>query len=1243
MANKPTYSELQDTIHQLQQELAVVRRDFNYKTILDNSYDVVWAIDLQFQFTYISPSMQHYLGYQKHEFSSLSFNKLVAPGMKEYIEDTFNKILSSEIDPDNLSDSRLRLDVMFIRKNRTSVWGELIASPIVNTEDKITGITGTIRDISNRKQREISIRQSNAEKNALFSAIIDVIIVFDNNGRYLKISPEKPKITYKPVYDIIGNTVYDVLPSEVAGQFITAISNCLQNKKTVPIQYKLEIKGHELWFDGRISPVNDETVVFVGRDITRHKKNEEQIKKSEEKLKAIFANSIQSFILLDANYHIQAFNEIASQTTKYFFGETLKEGQTILKYVVDKDVFEENYRKALSGKKITIEAKRNYPKKRDIWQEFQYAPVYDSNNNISGVFFTINDISKRKQAEEQRLESDANMRAVFENSHLIYILIDEKYHVKTFNQLAYETVFRLTKQELAVNQICYEILPFENKTNLIRNFKQALSGRKIKQERRYETSDNKILWYEVVYNPAYSAQDKLIGIAYSVLDITRRKQNEQKIREQFEAIQKQKIEIETINAELYTANEELHASNEELYTTNEELNHLNQNLEESQEKLSESEEKFRNIVQQSCDGIVIVNTLGNVIEWNAGMEDITGYKKEEVINCPVWDIQALLSFKENKEELTRKIKMQVQAGMKKTEAKWLNTLDEIEIKHKNGDSVIIQTVVFPIETSHGIMLGAVCRDITAQKNAENALKESELRFRSFIVNSSDGMLLLDETATVVQWNKGMEAITNMLETEIINEKIWDLKVQVLPVDKNQDVKQTIKKALTTGEARWFNKVVEKRIETKYANRFIQAVLFPVKTSKGYMIGGIFRDITAQKKAQEENNYLAAIVQATEDHATIKDLNLRVIAANKAVIEAAGKKTMQDVIGKTDVEIFGDNEVTRTYMEDDLRAQKLKKGEFIEKEEFFINSDGTKNYSFVKKFPVFNNEGELIATANISRNIDQWKKAQKALRESEQKLRELNITKDKFFSIIAHDLKNPFSSIISICDLILTSYDEFDEERIKRFIELINESSNQGYAILANLLEWSRAQTGRLLQKIKENYLYPISMESVDFLDSNAKNKNITVSNSIHEDMVVYADKNMLSTIFRNLLSNAIKFTPQDGRVDIKAEYVFGRREKKNNEETDIIVFQEDAIIHKHIEEFVHITMSDTGIGIKHEDIDKLFRLDVNFSTVGTNNEEGTGLGLILCKEFIDKNKGKIWVESQINQGTTFHILLPKSK
>ncbi len=249
------------------------------------------------------------------------------------------------------------------------------------------------------------------------------------------------------------------------------------------------------------------------------------------------------------------------------------------------------------------------------------------------------------------------------------------------------------------------------------------------------------------------------------------------------------------------------------------------------------------------------------------------------------------------------------------------------------------------------------------------------------------------------------------------------------------------------------------------------------------------------------------------------------------------------------------------------------------------------------------------------DISKRKKTEQSLAESETKLRELNATKDKFFSIIAHDLRNPFNAIIGLSEILLSKHKEYDDEHRERIIEMANSSAKNAFTLLENLLAWARSQSGNIFYSPKKINFKALLTKTLIDLQAQITQKNIHLLDETQRNETIMADENMISSVLRNLISNAIKFTPHSGTILISS--------KKND---DI--------------NFLEVSITDTGVGIPKDKIDDLFHIDKNTSTLGTENETGTGLGLILCKEFVEKHGGKIWIESEKGRGSIFKFTLP---
>lgn len=259
-------------------------------------------------------------------------------------------------------------------------------------------------------------------------------------------------------------------------------------------------------------------------------------------------------------------------------------------------------------------------------------------------------------------------------------------------------------------------------------------------------------------------------------------------------------------------------------------------------------------------------------------------------------------------------------------------------------------------------------------------------------------------------------------------------------------------------------------------------------------------------------------------------------------------------------------------------------------------------------PIFNDRNKVIGISVILHDITEETNAKLALKES-------NAAKNKFFNIIAHDLRNPLSAILNFSKILAEKYEQNNVDEMEKFIQQILITSKHTYLLLENLLEWSMTQTDRITYSPDNYPLEELFARAVSQARSSADKKEINLSFDLKENISINADKNMTDTILRNLISNAIKFTNRNGKIIVSAT-------KHKNEVT--------------------ISIKDNGVGMDNETKENLFDLGNDIKHLGTEREKGTGIGLLLCKEFVDKHNGKIWVESEEGKGSDFKFTLPVS-
>lgn len=410
--------------------------------------------------------------------------------------------------------------------------------------------------------------------------------------------------------------------------------------------------------------------------------------------------------------------------------------------------------------------------------------------------------------------------------------------------------------------------------------------------------------------------------------------------------------------------------------------------------------------------------------------------------------------------------------------------------------------------------------------------------------------------------------------------------------------------------------------TKFPVRLISN---PITDSQGRSLGKVVvcEDITEYKRAEaalkEEHNLLHALIENSPDMIYVKDTKSRYLLANTAMVRAMAVATQKELLGKTDFDFRPLDTAEQAYADEQAiihSGQPL-----INREEPVMHQQsGHIHWLLSTKVPFYDSQGAVNGIVGISRDITSRKRmeaqlltAHTELKEKSDQLAKLNASKDKFFSIISHDLRNPLNVILGYSETLEYEFKDEYDDRIIPHIQGLREAADKLYTLLENLLTWARIQQGEMIYAPNVWNLNDVVTESIELLLIQARQKQITLCHTVAPEIEVYADFHMLCAILRNLLSNALKFTTHGGRVEVAARFSAS---------------------------YVEVAVSDTGMGIQQEDIPKLFRIDVRYTHIGTAGEEGTGLGLSLCKELVEKNAGTIWVESEVGKGTTFYFTLP---
>jgi PAS domain S-box-containing protein len=494
------------------------------------------------------------------------------------------------------------------------------------------------------------------------------------------------------------------------------------------------------------------------------------------------------------------------------------------------------------------------------------------------------------------------------------------------------------------------------------------------------------------------------------------------------------------------------------------------------------------------------------------------------------------------------------------------------------------------------------------KKSETALKASETHLKSLIQTLPDMIWLKNKQGVYISCNKIFEDYLGIDESNLIGKTDYDISTK-----KNADNYTTEdRKVIARG-----NQIkIEKSLVFASNKRkaIIEIVKSPMVDSDGNIYGvlGIGHEITELKNRENE------LKESQEKYRMITQSTLDIIF----IIDKFGKQLffndrVEDILGYSVDELIGKsfiNFIPKSELPNYLSHLKTV---FSKKE---ISNFVTKIYHKKGHLVDVEINGKLVKAGNdyvgqgAIRDISRRIASDNEIKLKNEQLVKLNAEKDKFFSIIAHDLRSPFNSFLGLTQIMNEELQSLNMEQIQQFASTLNTSASKLYSLLENLLQWAKAQQGLIPFKPQEIVLLQTINESLAMAVEIAKIKSIEIIYKFPVDLQIFADKNIVQTVMRNLVSNAIKFTPHKGKIYISARIL------KNNS--------------------VEISVKDTGIGMSSYLLDKLFQIDIQTNREGTDGEASSGLGLYLCKEFIELHGGEIWAESKEGIGSTFYFTIP---
>jgi PAS domain S-box-containing protein len=1175
-------------------ELALKESESRYRKLTENIPDMIARFDSNLSFLYGNQAFMNRMGVQ---IENPAFKSSTGYDPIADVADKWERAAREVL---NTGESR-RLEHTRTWQGKTMVYDVLIV-PELGENSNVISIISISRDITDYKRAEDHLKY----QSSMLGAVTDAIIGTDLSLVITYWNKAAEKIYGWKQEEVLGRSSKDVIRSEMTQDQREAIYKEIlsgQPVYTELVQYtkddqKLIIEGYTIPLmdsDGKIT-----SIVAINSDITEMRLAENIIKNSEQKLKYHLENSPLAVIEWDKEFQILQWSSEAEKIFGLKKEEVLGTRIDLLNIIHEEDIplVQKTMERLTSGKEIKVVSRnRNYTKDREVihcvWHN---SVLLDNNGTMASVMSLVENITTLRRIESALIESKEKYEELITNARSIIVKIDTEGRFTFINKYG-QSFFGYSEEELLGKNVIDTIVPKtessgRNLSELVDSIYEDPDKFSININENIKKNGNRV-WIDWRNKALFDKNGNRTGHMAIGIDITERKKAE--------------------------------------------------------EDLKELEDKLWSVLNATQESIYMFDPEGKITMSNTtGLERLIATSGNEIVGHHFSEFMA----PEIAEKRQAKLDKVFNYG------KPLDFEDERDGKvyHHNFSPVFKNgKVSFVVSYS---------ADITNRKRAEDKLKESEDRFRT-IAESLPILISINRISDsiILFVNEPYEKAFGFINKELEGKKVYDIFFN--PEDR-KSLSATLK-----GKGGTYN--TELKVKKSDGTPFwimtsIRTIMF--MNEPAYLTASI--DITETKKVQEE---LLRLNRALNAHSKSSQMMMHsdnelayLNDACRIVIEDCGYKMVWIGYAQNDrnksvkpVAYYGFNEgyleqlnvtwsdttrgrgptgtAIRTgkpsiclnmYTDpafEPWRKEAIKRG-YASSLVLPLISD-KKTFGAITIYSGETNrflEKEIILLSDLASDLaygisyfrlsESEKKAVKAIKESEAQLKELNATKDKFFNIIAHDLKNPFTSLLGSSELLYNNIRQMSKENIIDLTLILNDSAKSGYAILLNLLDWSRSQTGLLKVNPERINIKDLINDNLQNLQLPAANKEIGLYSLAEGDLIINADRNMINTVLRNLLSNAVKFTRRGGRVLVNAKI----------ENDDVI-----------------ISVKDTGIGISEEVIKKLFRIDSKNSMPGTENEQGTGLGLKLSKEFVEKLGGKIWVESAENKGSEFIFSVPLNK
>ncbi|GEM_PF-845340 len=1014
----------------------------------------------------------------------------------------------------------------------------------------------------------------------LAESVDDIVYVVNRRGRFVYFNPKGNELTGYSPEDIRNmrylNLIADFYRDE-AQEFYRqqVMSGTSHTYFELPIQCK---NGKVIWVGQNIHMVDhgdSETYWFcVARDITESRSIKRRLHESEERFRTTFEQAPVGMIILDPEGRVLQSNEAFQTLFRYSKDDLRKLAYSDIIYPEDVGKSQTMLQELFQGMKNTLQMENRYVAKDGtlFWGLTSISPVFIRQDELSNWVVMIQDISEQKKRETVIRK----MTRAVENAADMVVLTDENGHIEYTNH-AFEHVTGYTRAEVMGKPFMF-LHSHEEDPDIVSKMWDTVRHGEVWQGLVTNRKKNGDFFYEEqTVSPILNSQGAITSLVAVKRDVTRRIQLERE---------------STISRIL-----------------------------------------LERIIHELPSGVFIFDTTGLELRtWNKEAEKILGVNPGERMKdmTPVTRFAEAFGLHDLKGNLYSEEDLPLYIAVKNgTPA----VKDNLVVHRPDGEKVFITAQAIPLhvdaEGQAINMVLVIFHDETEKRRVRLALEESAKRQEAILASVAQGVNHV--VNRIFQFvNPALCEMFGYAPEELIGrttECLYRSKEEYEAIGK-----EVVEQIETTGK--FFKTIVARRkdgstFECEISGRAIDISDF----SKGFV--GVWQDVTErnqyQRTLQRLNTLMTGVLEASFLFAIVTtDLDGNITLFSRGASRMLQWKEDEILQVHTPGVFFAPgqfrlerDEKTEMSGEDAFQycLKELQQHGLHELRGWFVRKDGDTFPVHLVLNNLLDDQGNTVGYLLIARDIREELETQEKiktyvaeLQKSEESLRKLNAQKDKFLSIVSHDLRSPFNSILGFCDLLLDESVSFNEEEQRQYLQIIANAARQQLEMVNHLLDWSRLETGRLQYNPKKHNFAMLVRSSFDNLSGNAQRKDIKLIYSGPEIINVRVDEVLVKQLLTNLIGNALKFTEKGGEVEVSARPLDNK--------------------------MVEVTVRDTGVGIAAEDLDKLFRIDTKFTSEGTEGEKGSGLGLALCNEITEIHGGTIRAESKQGEGSVFTFTLP---